>query len=197
MAPSSWLCGRFVAGQPSDDVLDWEGQKIICSQPNFETKSSSVFSSKHTYSVAVGREPEATSRQNTQVMVKLADICACVRRLHPDLQARVTPETLKAYRDAMRPFIVHLQNQYDLAVQDPEDLDMLLMGFRTEFELTKSKHVVLVAAVDFFSSSPQRQMANCFYLGKRYGGAPVQNTYMSHYSTSQRMCLLTGSTARI
>ena len=109
-----------------------------------------MFSSKHTYSVAVGREPEATSRQNIQVMVKLADICACVRRLHPDLQARVTPETLKTYRDAMGPFIVHLQNQYDLAVQDPEDVDMLLMGFRTEFELTKSKHVVLVAAVEFF-----------------------------------------------
>ena len=83
-------------------------------------------------------------------MVKLADICACVRRLHPDLQARVTPETLKKYRDAMEPCIGYLQNQYDLAVQDPEDVDMLLMGFRTEFELTKSKHVVLVAAVEFF-----------------------------------------------
>ena len=167
-------------------MLDWEGQKIICSQPNFETKSSSVFSSKHTYSVAVGREPEATSRQGIQVMVKLADICACVRRLHPDLQARVAPETLTKFRDAMEPFKVYLQNQYDLALKDPEDVDMLLMDFRTEFELTRSKQVLLVAAVGFF-----------FLTSGSATGARQCRTNTSHYSTSQRMCLLTGSTAHI
>ena len=141
----------------------------MLSTENFETKSSSVFSTKHAYSVAVGREPEATSRQGIQVMVKLADICACVRRPHPDLQARVAPETLTKFRDAMEPFKVYLQNQYDLALEDPEDVDMLLMDFRTEFELTRSKQVLLVAAVEFFLS----------HLRKRYGGAPVQNTYVT------------------
>ncbi len=83
-------------------------------------------------------------------MVKLTDICSCIRKLHPDLQSRVSPETLHKYKEALDPFLMYLQNRFDVALEDPEDVDCLLQEFRTEFELTRSKHTLLVAAVEFF-----------------------------------------------
>ena len=83
-------------------------------------------------------------------MVKLTDICSCIRKLHPDLQNRVSPDTLHKYKEALDPFLLYLQNRYDVTVEDPEDVDLLLMEFRTEFELTRSKHTLLIAAAEFF-----------------------------------------------
>ena len=83
-------------------------------------------------------------------MVKLADICSCIKRLHPDLQQRVSPDTLRTYKEALDPFLMYLQNRYDITLEEPEDVDLLLLEFRTEFELTRSKHTMLVAALEFF-----------------------------------------------
>ena len=83
-------------------------------------------------------------------MVKLADICSCIKRLHPDLQQRVSQDTLRCYKEALDPFLMYLQNRFDIALEEPEDVDQLLLEFRTEFELTRSKHTLLVAALEFF-----------------------------------------------
>ncbi len=32
----------------------------------------------------------------------------------------------------------------------PEDLDLLIMKFRTEADLTRAQHVLLVASIEFF-----------------------------------------------
>lgn len=83
-------------------------------------------------------------------MVRLADVCACVRRLHPDLQARVSQDTLKKYKDAIDPFLMYLQTHLDPLLEEVEDLDQMLLEFRTEFDLSRSKHTLLVAAVEFY-----------------------------------------------
>ena len=83
-------------------------------------------------------------------MLSLADVCSCVRRLHPDLRSRVSPETLNKYKIAMDEFVVYTQQRFDIVMQSPDDLDLLLLEFRTEAELTKSKHNLLVAAAEFF-----------------------------------------------
>ena len=98
----------------------------------------------------MGRVSEATRRQIIENMVRLADICSCIKRLHPDLQQRVSPDTLRAYKEALDPFLMYLQNRFDVALEEPEDVDLLLLEFRTEFELTRSKHTLLVAALEFF-----------------------------------------------
>lgn len=98
----------------------------------------------------MGRVSEATRRQIIKDMVRLADICSCIKRLHPDLQQRVSPDTLRTYKEALDPFLMYLQNRFDVALEEPEDVDLLLLEFRTEFELTRSKHTLLVAALEFF-----------------------------------------------
>ena len=45
---------------------------------------------------------------------------------------------------------MYLQNRFDISLEGPEDVDLLLLEFRTEFELTRSKHTLLVAALEFF-----------------------------------------------
>ena len=50
----------------------------------------------------------------------------------------------------MDEFVAYLQQRFDLVMEQPEDLDHLLLEFRTEAELSKSKHNILVAAVEFF-----------------------------------------------
>ena len=83
-------------------------------------------------------------------MVSLADLCSCARRLHPDLQSRVSPDTLIKYKAVMDEFVAYLQQRFDLVMEQPEDLDLILLEFRTEAELSKSRHNLLVAAVEFF-----------------------------------------------
>ena len=50
----------------------------------------------------------------------------------------------------MDEFVAYLQQRFDLVMEQPEDLDHLLLEFRTEAELSKSRHNLLVAAVEFF-----------------------------------------------
>ena len=73
-----------------------------------------------------------------------------MRRLHPDLRQRVSSDTLLKYQKAFSAFIEFLQLQLDLDVLSSEDLDGLMMDYRTEMELTKSQHVMLVASAEFF-----------------------------------------------
>eukprot|EP00434_Breviolum_minutum_P026310 symbB.v1.2.023253.t2/scaffold2112.1/size106475/3 len=77
-------------------------------------------------------------------------VCGCVRRLHPDLKQRVKEDTLIKYQKSFEMFTEYLQKQYDLVLTCPEDLDLLLMEFRTEADLTKAQHMTLVAAAEFF-----------------------------------------------
>lgn len=83
-------------------------------------------------------------------MLKLVDVCSCMRRLHPDLQQRVRPDTLLKYKQQLDPFIAFLQQRWELRELSPEDVDLLIMEFRTEYELSRSQHTVLLAAVEFF-----------------------------------------------
>ena len=80
----------------------------------------------------------------------MAQVCGCIKRLHPDLKHRVKEDTLLKYQKSFEVFTEYLQKQYDLVLTTPEDLDLLLMEFRTEADLTKSQHMTLVAAAEFF-----------------------------------------------
>eukprot|EP00438_Fugacium_kawagutii_P019968 Skav222678 [mRNA] locus=scaffold1471:8076:12526:- [translate_table: standard] len=71
-------------------------------------------------------------------------------RLHPDLKQRVSSDTLLKYQKAFSAFTDFLQAQLDLDVLSSEDLDNLMMDYRTEMELTRSQHVLLVASAEFF-----------------------------------------------
>lgn len=83
-------------------------------------------------------------------MFRLADVCSCIRGLHPDLRLRVRDDTFKGYQKHLSPFLTFLQNRWELAVLSSEDIDLLLLEYRTEFELTRSQQTQLVAAVEFF-----------------------------------------------
>ncbi len=83
-------------------------------------------------------------------MVTLAEVCSCVRRMHADLRQRVNEDTLVNYQRAFTAFTDYLQRRYDVLLASAEDLDQLLMEYRTEAELSRSQHVVLVASTEFF-----------------------------------------------
>ena len=80
-------------------------------------------------------------------MLKLKDVCSCIRLLHPDLQQRVKPDTLKTYKQHLDPFLAYLSQKWELQQLSPEDVDLLIMEYRTEFDITRSQHSQLVAAV--------------------------------------------------
>lgn len=83
-------------------------------------------------------------------MISLRDVCSCIRRLHPDLRGRINPETFERYRASVELFINYLHGFHDLQLQSPEDLDWLMLEYRTECELTRSQQMLLVAAIEFF-----------------------------------------------
>ena len=84
------------------------------------------------------------------MMMTLSQVCGCVKRLHPDLRQRVKDDTFLKYQKAFNAFTDYLQRQYDLVLTSPEDLDLLLMEYRTEADLTRAQHVLLVASAEFF-----------------------------------------------
>lgn len=94
-------------------------------------------------------------------MVTLAQVCGCVKRLHPDLRQRVKDDTLIRYQKSFDVFTEYLQKQYDLVLTCPEDLDLLLMEFRTEADLTKAQHMTLVAAAEFFLPHVKGKLCVC------------------------------------
>ena len=83
-------------------------------------------------------------------MLKLSDVCSCIRLLHPDLKQRVKPDTLKTYKQHLDPFLAYLNQKWELQQLSSEDVDLLIMEYRTEFDITRSQHCQLVAAVEFF-----------------------------------------------
>lgn len=100
----------------------------------------------------MGGDKQATSRRDIPYLglMKLADVCSCMRLLHPDLEHRVKNETLKVYKKHLDPFLNYLGNRWELLHIEPEDIDMLVMEFRTEHELTRSQHTQLLAALEFY-----------------------------------------------
>ena len=70
------------------------------------------------------------------MMVTLSEVCGCVKRLHPDLRLRVKDDTFLKYQKIFSSFTDYLQRQYDLVLTSPEDLDLLIIEFRTEADLT-------------------------------------------------------------
>ncbi len=82
--------------------------------------------------------------------MNLREILCCARRLHPDLQNRVKPETLKRYKSAFDSFASYAQLRQHVSLETPEDLDLMVMEYRTENDLSKANHSLLLAALEFF-----------------------------------------------
>ena len=93
--------------------------------------------------------------------MNFAQVCNCVRRLHPDLRRRVREDTLIKYKKSFEAFAEYLQKQFDLVLTSPEDLDLLLMEYRTEAELTRAQHISLVASAEFFLPHVKGKLVVC------------------------------------
>lgn len=87
-----------------------------------------------------------------------ADVCSCMRLLHPDLTQRVSADTLLKYQKRFSAFTDFLQTQLGLEVLASNDLDNLLMDYRTEMELTRFQLVMLVASAEFFLPHMKSQL---------------------------------------
>ena len=82
--------------------------------------------------------------------MRVADVCSCMRRLHPDLESRAKKETLLTYKKALDPFLNYLNARWELTNIEPNDLGMLVMEHRTELEITRSQQTQLLASLEFF-----------------------------------------------
>ncbi len=110
-------------------------------------------------------------------MISLADVCSCVKRLHPDLRHRVNQETLIKYQKAVECFTTYLHRQPDLTIHSAEDLDFLIMEYRTEMDLTRSQHVLIVAAIEFFLPYAKGKLLICREALKgRTSAEPTKHT---------------------
>ena len=110
-------------------------------------------------------------------MISMAEVCNCVRRLHPDLRHRVNNDTLIKYQKAIECFTEYLHRQPDLSLHAAEDLDLMIMEYRTEMDLTKSQHVTLVAAVEFFLPYAKGKLVVCREALKgRASSEPTKHT---------------------
>lgn len=70
----------------------------------------------------------------------------------------------------------YLQKQYDLVLTSPEDLDLLMMEYRTEAELTRAQHITLVASAEFFLPNVKGKLVTCREALKgRACGEPVKH----------------------
>ena len=110
-------------------------------------------------------------------MISMAVVCNCVRRLHPDLRHRVNNDTLIKYQKAVECFTMYLHRQPDLSLHSAEDLDLMIMEYRTEMDLTKAQHVTLVAAVEFFLPYAKGKLVICREALKgRAASEPTKHT---------------------
>ena len=73
----------------------------------------------------------------------------CLRRLHPDLEGRVTARTLARYRKEIDAFLVFVEAFPNPMIDTPEELDHMLFYYRDEVALSRSKHNTLIAAIEF------------------------------------------------
>lgn len=110
-------------------------------------------------------------------MWRLADACSCIRRLHPDLQHRVKPETLRSYEKHLEPFLAFLNSRWELSELSAQDIDLLIMEYRTELELSRSQHTLLLAALEFFNPHLKGKLQfTKEALKGRLQAEPVQHT---------------------
>ena len=110
-------------------------------------------------------------------MFSLASVCSCIRGLHPDLRQCVKPETLKVYQKHLTPFLNFLQNRWELAVLEANDIDLLMLEYSTEFDISRSQHVQLLASVEFFLLHVKgRLVLNKEAIKGRLAGEPIQHT---------------------
>ena len=94
-------------------------------------------------------------------MLNITDVCRCMRQLHPDLQGRVKENTLLVYKQHLDPFLAYVSQKWELQSISAADLDLLVMEYRTEQELTKSQHMQLCAALEFFLPHIKGQVSWC------------------------------------
>ena len=107
----------------------------------------------------------------------LASLCNCVKRLHPDLKQRVGSDTLKKYEKSLDSFTMYLHRLPDWSTFSCEDIDLLVMEFRTEMDLTKSQHITLVAALEFFLPNLKGNLVVCREALKgRANAEPTKHT---------------------
>jgi len=89
----------------------------------------------------------------------------------------VKEETLLGYQKHLTPFLAFLQNRWELAVLSAEDVDLLMLEYRTEFDITRSQHTQLVASMEFFMPHVKgKLLLNREAIKGRIAGAPIQHT---------------------
>ena len=76
-------------------------------------------------------------------------ICCASRRLDPDLALRARESTVKNHLKSISPFVEFVEQSNRADAETAADIDDLAQEFRHEMQLTKSKHTMLVAAIEF------------------------------------------------
>ena len=128
-------------------------------------------------------------------MVNFDKLCCAARRLRPDLAARVTEKTLRTqYLPVVEKFIEFVVSTHDSCDFDsPEQFDDLIKEFRTEAELSRSKHGHLVAAVEFLLPHMKGKLIeNREMLRGRRTADPVKHTVPN---TKRSACLMAADLA--
>ena len=80
--------------------------------------------------------------------------------LHPDLQSRVKPNTLRQYHKACNKFVIFVTETCEKELNaelSAELLDKFIMDYGTEANLGRSKQGLLLSAVEFFPPALQGQ----------------------------------------
>ena len=74
----------------------------------------------------------------------------CLKRLHSDLEGRVSQQTLLRYRKAVHFLLDYLNSRHDLtAVNTPDELIDIITQYRDEVELSRANHNTLISALQF------------------------------------------------
>ena len=86
-------------------------------------------------------------------------------------------DTIKKYEKSLDSFTTYLHRQPDWSSFSSEDIDFLAMEFRTEMDLTKSQHITLVAALEFFLPYLKGKLVLCREALKgRSNAEPTKHT---------------------
>ena len=81
-------------------------------------------------------------------------LCCARRQLHPDLQARILPITLRRYARIFDLFSEYAQTlEIDPSLLELEAIETAIQRFRDAEDLSKMLHQRVVTAVEFFMPS--------------------------------------------